>query len=259
MKRSIMEAMEYMDQKYIDEAVEYQKKTVGFKPFLKWGAVAACLVLVVSLVMGYLSGLPAAPQNHQIVLPPARYGQTSAKTSLARAYTLEEGVAEADAVAWIRVGNWLGEELDHPMGKTYFEAEVVECYKGELPASFVLKQYGSSKCTYKAFPLLTNGNELLLFLNYSDTDTSFGGCYYILGGYGTVMDVVQDDNGKAHISVRIPFLGEELEKTKKNYSTDITLREGLAAKAANDEIQSRFISRSNYIFAIEEIEDILKG
>ncbi len=254
MNLKIMEAMEYMDEKYIGEALEAEKKASNRKVLKRCGAIAACLVLVVSLCLGFLGG------KEEIVLPPTRYGKTQSSASLAKSYTLQEGVAEAEAVAWIRIGNWIGENTEnHSIGRTYYEVEVVECYKGNLPETFTLKQYGSTKGTDKAFPLLTYGNELLLFLNKSG-DTGFGECYYILGSYGTVMDVALDSDGTAYVNARIDHIFSNIAEATENYSRDSALmNELVTAVAEHDPIQSNYVVNSDFVVVLEDIEDILKG
>ncbi len=275
MNTKLKEAMEYMDPKYIDEAVEYKAKTRNYKPLLRWGAIAACLVLVVSLSFGFYqerpavanpTGTTAAPTTQQptepakpIVLPPCRYGEKTAEGMLGGIQTLEEGIAQATAIAWIRIGNWLGEKDVNTNGKTYFEAEVIECYIGELPDSFVLKQYGSSYATYSFFPLLTYGDEMLFMLKLSETDFTYGPCYYNMGSYGTVMDVVKDAKGNAYVSDRIGNVTQNARKYVKNDAANESLKKELCATAAvYDQVQSDFIARTKYLYALEDIVEYIK-
>ncbi len=262
-----MEAMEYMDQKYIYEAVEGKAKAVTYRPWIRWAAAAACLVLVVGLCVGIWGG--SNPQNtepqlnaqeKEIVLPPTRYGKVQSAASLSRAYTLHEAVEEAQIVARVRIGNWLGENTQSNLvGRTYFEAEVLETYKGQLSGSFVLKQYGSTNGTYKGFPLFTHGNELILFLNPSE-DTEFGDCYFILGTYATVLYVLEDAEGTAYVDAKIENIFASLEEETVNYATDGALKTELSVRVAScDEILSSTITMAPEIYALEDIEDILKG
>lgn len=256
--KKILEAMEYMDQKYIDEAVNATPKKRSYQPFIRWGAVAACLVLVISLSVGYFGGYFTQPGN-EMILPPTRYGAYQISSSLNREYTLQEGFAHADAVAWIRIENWLAEDTDnHPIGKTYFEAKVIECYKGKLPETFVLKQFGSTKGTNKQAPLFTYGNELLLFLKV-DAQGAYADCYYILGSYGTVMDVITSDDGTVYVSDRIGSIGQALEKTTKNYGESDAIKTKLASAVKNDEIQRQIVAHSNYLFTLTDIQKQLMG
>ncbi len=274
MNKKIMEAMEYMDEKYIGEALDARKKASSRKTLMRWRSIAACLVLVVGLCVGMLGGVPAQPQgsepqlNHpqpsepakEIVLPPTRYGEVQAQSSLYRGFTLEEGVEEADVVAWIRIGNWLGEDTDSLLTKTYFRAEVVECYKGNIPNNFVLKQYGSSAETTLGFPLFTYGNELLLFLNLSETDFTYGSCYYLIGDYATVIDIIKDENGVTYASDRIGYMTQDLSISTKNHSGDHALKSQLHTTAAEfDAIQGVMVNSSDYLFELSDIVDIIIG
>ncbi len=259
MKRKMMEAMEYMDQKYINEALEYKEKKVAFKPLLRWGAVAACLVLVVTLVLGFMGGLPGTTANEAIVLPPSRVGTVSdGKTLLAKGFTLQTALEEADAVAWIRIGNWLGEKTgDNTLDTSYFEAEVVRCYKGDLGQSIVLEQLGSSKWTIKGYPLFTHGNELLVFLK-EGTGKNYDNCYWINGTYSTVMDVVTNDDGKVYVSDRLGMLGESISDYKINDQQISNLKTALCDVLANvDSVQQSCVNESEYVFTMETIEDLL--
>ncbi len=257
MKRKIMEGMEFMDQKYIDEAVAPRAKVLSYKPLLRWGAAAACLVLVLSLCIGSL-----APAK-ETVLPPARYGAGYMEASLARSYTIEEAFSDADAIAWIRVGSWLGER-DHPLACTFFDAEVIQCYKGEIPENFVLKQLGSSAYTFRGYPLFTAGNEMLLFLKNADLEIDneeYDNCFIIMGTFSTVMDISKDQKGDIYVSDRFGMLGKSVVEdygTVKNHASAPALQKELADScAANDAIQSACVNDSRYIFCIEEIENMM--
>ncbi len=274
MNEKIMEAMDHMDEKYVKEALGAGKKVISYKPLLRWVGISACLVLIIGLCIGFYGGQPVSTQpsggalqsgqstepTQEIVLPPTRYGNTRSLASLAGNFTLHEGVAQAEVVAWVRVGNWLGENTEnHAIGRTYYEVEAIEVYKGRLPERTVIKQYGSTKGTDKAFPLLTAGNELILFLNKSE-DTDFGECYYIMGSYGTVMDVSHDESGTAYVTARVDAIFSSIKSTERNYANNSALMTEVGAVvAAYDEIQSEIVNHSEYMYAITDIEEILRG
>ncbi len=257
MNKKIMEAMEYMDEKYIGEALDARKKASSRKTLMRWGTIAACLVLVVGLCVGMLGGLPGG-QQEKVVLPPTRYGAGQGNAMLARTYTIEQAVAEADAVAWVRVGNWIGERPDDG---TFFEAEVIRSFRGDMPEDFTLKQLGSSLYTLTGYPLFTSGNELLLFLNKADLaidNEEYENCYIIMGAYSTVMDVTTDENGDAYVSDRYGMLGKTI--SAKNYGSSDQLKEELTAAAkVMDDIQSDFIVRARHVYALEELAEVLNG
>lgn len=115
------------------------------------------------------------PLSSLAVRPPTR----SANTQLPSAcydsrYSLLQLWEMADAVAWVSIGNWLS-ETKHG---SYYDAVVVKCFKGSLPASIVIEQIGSSYTTYVNYPLFTYGNEFLIFLqNWDEMAYSVKGCY----------------------------------------------------------------------------------
>ncbi len=108
---------------------------------------------------------PPASVGSMIIRPPTR-SANSQYDAQSCSLSLVELWESADAVAWVSVGNWLS-ETDHG---SYYDASVIECYKGELPTSIVLEQAGSSAKTYTDFPLFTYGNEFLVFLQGWDAE-----------------------------------------------------------------------------------------
>ena len=69
--------------------------------------------------------------------PPVRIGEAIGEASLLRSYSAAEAFQEADAVALVRVGDWLGEKTDG-FPYTYYEADALECYKGDIPAQLLI-------------------------------------------------------------------------------------------------------------------------
>ena len=87
-----------------------------------------------------------------VVRPPVRIGEATGNASFNRSYSLTEAFEEADVVALVQVGNWLGEKTDG-FSYTYYEADALECYKGDIPTHFTLMQSGASTSTYEDYPL----------------------------------------------------------------------------------------------------------
>ncbi len=116
-----------------------------------------------------------------IVLPLTRSANSQYDAGYCRVdQSLLELWESADAVARISVGNWLS-ETEHG---SYYDATVLRCYKGDLPASIVLEQAGSSQKSYADFPLFIYGNEFLVFLQNWDADALSA-----VGPYGGVDDL----------------------------------------------------------------------
>lgn len=131
--------------------------------------------------------------------PPVRIGEATGNASFNRSYSLTEAFEEADVVALVQVGNWLGEKTEG-FPYTYYEADALECYKGDIPAHFTLMQNGASTSTYEDYPLFTYGNQLLLFLRHSQTDwgeayIQYPGAYVNVCSFITTMYVANADDG----------------------------------------------------------------
>lgn len=197
------------------------RKTLLFR---RMAALAACLVLTVTATVA----LPAAfsdesttdavvspapdtdPESNQIVLPPVRVGTEGAMSGLLSAdvETIELIYPKAEAIARIRIGNWLDETKFY----SYFEAEVVELYSGTLPDSFILKQFASSRFTILGYPVFTHGTEFILFL-VSEASTPEEGCQYpndntyaIWGGHPSVFEVIETSSGESYFVDRFHLI-----------------------------------------------------
>ena len=143
-----------------------------------------------------------------IVLPPTRIGEGKSYVTLANFYTFESAIAESDIVAHVRIGNWIGENIDSDT--TYYEATIVEQFTGEEIYEIVLKQDGCSRCTYAGYPLFTSGNELLVFLKKSNMP-EYDNAYWIIGSYTTVLYAVSDEKGNVYYLDRYIFLSDTAE------------------------------------------------
>ena len=143
--------------------------------------------------------------------PPVRIGEAIGEASLLRSYSAAEAFQEADAVALVRVGDWLGEQ-DGGFPITFYKAAVVKSYKGDLPREFTLMQNGGSAGTYEDYPLYTCGNELLVFLRKADAD--YPDAYQSVGSFSTVLyaaDAVDGSYVINHVSLTDPA-GESFRK-----------------------------------------------
>ena len=150
-------------------------------------------------------------------LPPVRNGAKTLSASLEKSYTFETAFEEADAVARIQIGSWLGENEE--TGSTFFEAQVLECFKGSMPETFTLKQDGYSAETWEGYPLFTAGNEILVFLGEAPLITEYKSTYWIIGAHTTFMNVLYDDAGNRYYGDRKGNLGQSVE-IGKNYTFD---------------------------------------
>ncbi|MDE6580321.1 MAG: hypothetical protein K2K41_07295 [Ruminiclostridium sp.] len=172
----------------------------------------------------------AKPNNDSIVLPPSRVGEGTFEAVLARKYTFETAFSEADVVARIKVGNWLYEDTENDA--TYFDAKVLQCFKGDIPENFTLYQSGSSHETLEGFPLFTYGKELLLFLNQG-TVPGDEQLYWIIGSFTTVINVSYDNDGNRYYAASNGILGESV-----NISSNYANQSDIAQEVYNYTINS---------------------
>ncbi len=255
MKNKIMEGLNYMDQRFIDEAVNAPKKLPVRKYWVRWIATAACLALMLSLGLLWYQR-----SREKIVLPPTRYAKGTTQFSLAREYTFDEAVEAADVVAWIRVGNWLSETTgDDTLDKTFFEAEVIQCFKGNPGKEIVLEQLGSSEATIQGYPLFTYGNELFVFLKYGAPTPRrpYENAYYINGTFSTVMDVTTIEDGKVYVTDRHGMIGRSVDSDLNMLKT-AGLRDSLTkALSQVDSVQQSMVTAAGYIFAMDDLKTLL--
>lgn len=190
----------------------------------------------------------------EIVLPPTRYGKGISKASLAKGYTFESAFEDSDMVAIVRIGNWLGEKETSRI--TYFEADIIDIYKGEEIDNIVLYQDGNADSTLKGYPLFTYGNEILVFLNHI-TDPKFGDAYWIIGSYTTVFDVITTDSGDVYFSDRWGVLAQTMD-TCTNYAMQPGVRADVyLAATKNDPVFFDDIRRIRFVFSESDVEALI--
>ena len=206
------------------------------------------VVMVLSLLLtSYFVG------KQQIVRPPVRESfDVEMSASFARHYTFEEAFEEADLVVHVRVGNWLGEDEY----STYYETKVVTSYKGDCNDEIVLLQDGTSKGTYIGYPLFTHGNEMLVFLK-SAVDTEYDNAYWIIGGWTTLLDAMEDGTGDVYYVDRSGVLGESID-VSLNVASDTNLKKVLYENARKkDELVASVYSKSKYVYEKASVEELL--
>lgn len=142
--------------------------------------------------------------------PPVRIGEAIGEASLLRSYSVAEAFQEADAVALVRVGDWLGEQ-DGGFSITFYKAAVVKSYKGDLPREFTLMQNGGSAGTYEDYPLYTCGNELLVFLRKADAD--YPDAYQSVGSFSTVLYAADAVDGTRYYLDRFGLMSMREQET----------------------------------------------
>lgn len=213
------------------------------------------IISVILILMSLLTG--CKNENEEVVLPPTRVGKiTEVSALLARHYTFEEAYQEADMVAHVKVGNWLGEEEEK--GATYYDATIVEQYKGDKIDEIILFQDGTSNGTLKRYPLFTYGNEMLVFLKEA-VDTEYDDAYWIIGAFTTMLDVVNDEEGNLYYMDRYGILGETIDASM-NSAGNTDLRQVLyEAAVANDEIVVEMGYRYEYIYEKAILDNLMES
>lgn len=183
-----------------------------------------CLLLTAAFLL--MLGGCSNSEEKNAVLPPCRIGEGTSKASFGKEYTFETAFADADAVARIKVGDWLAE--DEEIMSSYYEATVLQCFKGDMPGTFTLLQDGYSGSTLKGYPLFTFGEEMLVFLNrcVDGTEMKYNSPYWIMGAFTTLLDVAYDDDGNRYYVDPIGAFGERTA-ISKNYSNDTEIHKSV--------------------------------
>ena len=243
----VVERFVSMDNQLQQKASKPKSKKV----WLRVGAIAACFFLIVSAVI-FVPTLRET-DDATAILPPTRFGSASIQASLATKYTLNTAVSEADVVARIVVGDWIAEDTE--IESTYYEATVLQCFKGNIPTTFTLKQDGCSTGTLKGYPLFTSGNEMLVFLKEA-VSVSYDSPYWIIGSFTTIMDVSYDNAGNRYYADRYGILGETVDvATNYAYQHD-TFAEIYAKSVEADPIVQDF--QYPYVFAESDLIPLLE-
>ncbi len=193
----------------------------------------------------------------EAVLPPIRIGtRGTSQASLNKIYTVETAFAAADAVARIEVGNWLGDNCDRR--KAYFEATVLQTFKGDMPETFTLLQHGDTQITIAGYPLFASGNELLLFLKKA-VDTTYEDGYWILGAYSTTVDVCYDTEGNRYYADRYGILCQDFSGCA-DYAMDMQVVKELRSYLAEiDPFSETMGYIYPHIYLASDLEAFMEG
>ena len=195
------------------------------------------------------------PSDGSVILPPARIGEDPYSVSLVRDYTFETAFSTAEAVARIKVGNWLSE--NNEIHSTYFEATVLQCFKGDIPETFILKQDGSSDGTIKNYPLFTYGNELLLFLKKGST-ADYETVYWIIGAFTTVLDVSYSAEGARYYTDRRNIMGATMNISSNYVNQNNILSEVYASAVGSDPFIADITDKQHFYSHIFSEADVNK-
>ncbi len=206
-----------------------------------------CVLVVLAVCLTLTLGACVRQEDDGIVRPPVRQAG-GMLIDYVRGYNLEEAMEEAELVVWVRIGNWLGEAGDY----TRFEAQVLQCLKGDHTGTIEICQMGNSRCTVRGYPLFTYGNEKLLFLTYSQDR---GWC--MINDNQTVMDVVQCQDGKAYATPCFVWMlkNDGVPAPLKNYASDAALRQEICdVLTARDALYSGSAGNIEFVLSVEEMQ-----
>lgn len=211
------------------------------------------MMLILALIMAN-TGCAKNAVN-QLEQPPSRIGEGTIPASFENEYSFESALAAADVVARIEVGNWIAEDTN--LQKTYFEATVLQCFKGSIPTTFTLLQDGCSTGTLKGYPLFTRGNEMLVFLNEA-TEVNYDSPYWIIGSFMTILDVSYDDSGARYYADRYGILGKTM-----NITANYGLQEDVFAEVYSKSVEADSIVEDMqypypYIFTESDLTSLIE-
>ncbi len=203
------------------------------------------LAMVLALSVAGCTGVG----KEEIVLPPTRYGLGGGLVDYAT-YDVADFYADAEVVARVKVGNWLWEDrAQYHGGRTYFEAQALECYKGTLPENFTLAQSATSGETLEG-PIFAYGQEKLLFLYASPAGQSPYKDTYGCSGLAA-MEVSYSNEGGRYFIVN-PLVGKSITRTTP--AAEIPISEVRENARKSDPALSERAYGSSHVFSEEDIK-----
>lgn len=212
------------------------------------------ILLVIFKLLLFASCNSAQEQNEDIVLPPNRMNEG---TAFFVSYNYDDNVInaikKADAVAHIKIGNWVGEVGENGVGSTYFEAEVMNVFKGNLPQKIRFTQSGYSGGNLNDFPLYTYGNELLIFMREYQKD-----CYSSMYSKETAFDVITAPDGEIYVvDTSVNSVFRNIKNELKNHTDNLLLTSQLIkTKKDNDPFWKEY--NTVRIYRVFKFEDVLE-
>ena len=199
------------------------------------------------------------------VLPPVRENiNQDIECALLIDCRLSTRITEADAVAIVEIGNWLGEGVE---SGTYYDAKVIKCYKGNMDSKIKIVQAGNSEETDWRYPLFTYGNKILVALTEGDeTDVTkdgkeISGAYHILNSFYATIRVEEDNSGNLYFMNYYCFSGGE---TICPIGDTSPLEFSVAERKIRDEVKANakendpFLPGCQHIYSINDFEKYLE-
>lgn len=155
------------------------------------------LLLLGLIIVGFIlfsnRNLIFKNDNKSAVHTPVRVGKGEGQAMLEATFKdLKSAVNNSDIVVDITITSWIGEDKED-LFRTYFNADVNACLKGNSPDKIILFQFGNSELTLKNYPLFDVGDRMIVFLKKS-TSTGYDNAFYLIGEYTSIIDVKMIDN-----------------------------------------------------------------
>ena len=184
-KAQISDALNMLNDDIIEETNGVRTNAKPKRTWIKWGALAACLCLVVVAAF-----VLTKTTSNKFSVEEFNQSQTypEVPVSLETIYTsLTEIADDAEVIVRVSISGSKEVQLDgYPQIHT--SAKVLEALKGNISTNDVLTivEEGSSKTVLGGIPLLNSSNEYVLFL------TKYEGKYFICGAFQGRFIIEQD-------------------------------------------------------------------
>lgn len=237
---------------------------------LPWWAIILGILVVFTIALaiatnGFSYAKPEEDKPIEIFSEPkVRIADATRQADFVKNYSLESLTKEADAVAWIRIGNWLGES--ETLGVTTFSAEVKEQIKGDLGGKgnmITVVQDGTSKCTVENYPIFTGGNDVILFLKRAEEEiqTSAGKVYRIIDGSRSVFytTLITKNSDRFATTLNGEWLTRMPDDIPNIASIDDTWKTVFAALAVNDKLWDSIVVDTRLVYSYDLIKAAIKA
>ncbi|MBR3297991.1 MAG: hypothetical protein IKI64_02185 [Clostridia bacterium] len=243
-------------------------KTAG-KPLPWWAIVLGILVVfTIALAIATKGFSHAKPEEDKPIEifsePKVRIANSTRPSELIKNYSLEAFAKEADAIAWIRIGNWLGES--ETIGVSTFAAEVKEQIKGDLGgkgSKITVLQEGTSKATLENYPIFTGGNDLVLFLKRAEEDlqNSAGTVYRIIGDSRAVFytTLISRNSERFATTLNDEWLTRMPNTVPNIASIDDMWKNVYAGLAVNDKLWNELMPETRLVYSYELLKAAIKS
>lgn len=160
--------------------------------------------------------------KEETVYPPVRTPKDRLNVQYVSGYTLDEAYEKADVVATVKIENWLSEDEE----SSFFEAKVLEAYKGEPEETIRLAQSGNSQYMIVGHPLYYPENEFFIFLN--EYENSQGEKEYCsLQDADTLFTLTENKEGEKYITAGHPYIKNSIPQSIERFAVTQEMKDYL--------------------------------